>query len=186
MQGQRNKFSEPRPSRLPIRISESAAVFPSSDHPVICCKNSYVRACVLNHFSRALLFVTPWTVAHQVALSMGFPWQECCTGLPFPSPGDLPNPGIEPVSPALQADSLPSEPPGKPFTEMTPFEIVTSLSWQTFHESSGDFNLVDTSKTLSGKYKVHKFGTHKKRHMNNFLSLLLMNCLKQIIQMKHQ
>ena len=108
---------------------------------------------MLNHFSRVLLFVTPWTVAHQVALSMGFPWQECWTRLPFPSPGYLPNPGIEPVSPALQADSLPSEPPGKPFTEMTPFEIVTSSSWQTFHESSGDFNLVDTSKTLSGKYK---------------------------------
>ena len=58
--------------------------------------------------------VTPWTVAHQASLSMGFSRQEYCSGLPFPSPGDLPNPGIEPRSPALQADALPSEPPGKP------------------------------------------------------------------------
>jgi hypothetical protein len=45
---------------------------------------------------------------------MGFSRQECWSGLPFPSPGDLPEPGIEPGSPALQADALPSEPPGKP------------------------------------------------------------------------
>ena len=53
---------------------------------------------------------TLWTVAHQTALSMGFSRQEYW---PFPSPGDLPNPGIEPGSPAFQADSLPFEPPGK-------------------------------------------------------------------------
>ena len=50
---------------------------------------------------------TPWTVAHQAPLSMGFSRQEYLSGLPFPSPGDLPNPGIEPRSPTLQADSLP-------------------------------------------------------------------------------
>ena len=55
------------------------------------------------------LFVTPWTVAHQAPPSM----QECWSGLPFPSPGDLPDSGIEPGSPALRADTLPSEPPGK-------------------------------------------------------------------------
>ena len=60
------------------------------------------------------LFVTPWTVAYHVPLSMGFPGQEYWSGLPFPSPGDLPDPGIEPRSPVLQMDSLPSEPPGKP------------------------------------------------------------------------
>ena len=58
------------------------------------------------------LFVTPWTVAYHVPLSMGFPGQEYWSGLPFPSPGDLPDPGIEPRSPVLQMDSLPSEPPG--------------------------------------------------------------------------
>ena len=57
---------------------------------------------------------TLWTVAHQTSLSMGFPRQEYRSGLPFPPPGDLPDPVIEPRSPALQADSLPTEPPGKP------------------------------------------------------------------------
>ena len=60
------------------------------------------------------LFATPWTVAHQAPPSMGFSRQEHWSGLPFPSPGDLPDPGIEPRSPALQADTLSSEPPGKP------------------------------------------------------------------------
>ena len=64
--------------------------------------------------SRVLLFLTPWTVAHQAPLSMGFPRQEYWSGLPFSSPGDLPDPGVKPTSPALQADSLPSELPGKP------------------------------------------------------------------------
>ena len=58
-------------------------------------------------------FVTPWTVAHQAPLSMEFPRQESWSGMPFPSPRDLPDPGIEPGPPELQADSLPSEPPGK-------------------------------------------------------------------------
>ena len=53
--------------------------------------------------------VTPWTVAHQAPLSVGFSRQEYWSGLPFPSPGDLPNPGIEPGPPALQADFLPPE-----------------------------------------------------------------------------
>jgi len=52
---------------------------------------------------------TPWTVACQASLPMDFSRQEYWSGLPFPSPGDLPSPGIEPRSPALQADSLPSE-----------------------------------------------------------------------------
>ena len=57
--------------------------------------------------------MTSWTVARQAPLSVGFPRQEYWSGLPFPSPGDLPDPGIEPRSPALWADSLPFEPPGK-------------------------------------------------------------------------
>ena len=56
------------------------------------------------------LFATPWAVAYQAPPSMGFSRQECWSGLPFSSPGDLPDPGIEPGSPALQADALPSEP----------------------------------------------------------------------------
>ena len=58
---------------------------------------------------------TPWTVAREAPLSMEFPRQEYRSGLPLRSPRDLPNPGTEPGSPALQADSLPSESPGKPF-----------------------------------------------------------------------
>ena len=73
---------------------------------------------VLSHFRHVGLFVTPWTVACQTPLSMGFSRQEYWNGLSFPSPGDLPNPGIEPASPvahALQKDSLlTTEPPGKP------------------------------------------------------------------------
>ena len=60
------------------------------------------------------LFVTPWTVAYQAPLSMRFPRQEYWSELSFFSPGDLPDAGVEPGSPALQVDSLPSEPPGKP------------------------------------------------------------------------
>ena len=60
--------------------------------------------------SRVQLFATPWTVARQAPQSMGFSRQEYWNGLPFPSLGDLPIPGIEPGSPALQVDSLPSEP----------------------------------------------------------------------------
>ena len=60
------------------------------------------------------LFATLWTVAYQAPLSMGFSRQEYWSGLPFPSPGGFPNPGIEPRSPTLQTDALTSEPPGKP------------------------------------------------------------------------
>ena len=64
--------------------------------------------------SLSRVFATLWTIARQAPLSMGFSRQEYWSGLPFPSPGDLPNPRIEPGSPALQADSLSSEPLGKP------------------------------------------------------------------------
>ena len=74
---------------------------------------SPVYACMLSRFSRVQLFATPWTVTCQAPPSMEFFRQEYCHGLPFPSPEDLPNPGVEPRSPALQADSLPSEPQGK-------------------------------------------------------------------------
>ena len=63
--------------------------------------------------SDSQLFATPWTVVSQTPLSMGVSRQKHWSGLPFPSPGDLPDPGIEPGSAAFQADSLLSEPPGK-------------------------------------------------------------------------
>ena len=64
--------------------------------------------------SRVRLFATPWTVAYEDPQSMEFSRQEYWSGFPFPSPGDLPDPGIEPGSPALSADALPSELLGKP------------------------------------------------------------------------
>ena len=64
--------------------------------------------------SHVRLSETPWTVAYQALPSMGFSRQEYWSGVPLPSPGDLSNSKIEPGSPALQADALPSKPPGKP------------------------------------------------------------------------
>ena len=84
--------------------------FTSIHHLVF--KTMCAWVCVLSHFR---LFVTPWTV------SMGFSWQKYWSGLPFPPPGDLLDPGIKPespVSPALQADSLPTEPLGRPETNI--------------------------------------------------------------------
>ena len=83
---------------------------------------------------------SPWTVALQASLSMAFSRQEYWSGLPFPSPGDFPNRGIKPGSPALQADSLPSVPPGKPSgmvisrmsgTVIKPKSVFLEISKQT-------------------------------------------------------
>ena len=63
-------------------------------------------------------FATPWAAAFQVPLSTGFFWQEYQTGLPFPPPGDLPDPGTETVSPALAGGFFTAEPPGKPLLEL--------------------------------------------------------------------
>ena len=71
--------------------------------------------CMCWLLSHVRLFVTPWTVAHQTSLSTELSRQEYCSGFPRSPPGDLPDPGTEPVSPALQADSLPSKLPTKPF-----------------------------------------------------------------------
>ena len=74
--------------------------------------------------SRVQLFATPWTVAYQAPQSIEFSRQEYWSGLPVPSPGHLPNPGIELRSPALQADALPSEPPGKPIYDKPTANIL--------------------------------------------------------------
>ena len=81
------------------------------EHEFFFCYKIKVKVKSLSH---ARLFVTPWTVAYQAPLSIGFPRQESWSEWSLPSPGDLPNPGVKPRSPALQADSLLSEPPGKP------------------------------------------------------------------------
>ena len=66
---------------------------------------------MLSHFSHVWLLATLWTVARQAPLSLGFSRQECWSGFPFPSPGDLPDPGIEPTFPALAGRFFPTEPP---------------------------------------------------------------------------
>ena len=81
-----------------------------------------------------LTLATPWTVACQAPVSMGFSRQEYWSGLPFSSPGDLPDPGIKPRTPALQADCLPTELRGKPiftyvFSEAHPFFIWDLSFW---------------------------------------------------------
>ena len=77
----------------------------------------------VSHSAVSYSFVTPWTIAQQAPLSMGFSRQEYWSGLPFPSPGDLPNSGLKPRSPALQADSLPAEPQGKPINKHISIQI---------------------------------------------------------------
>ena len=72
----------------------------------------------------SIYLATPWTVARQAFLSMEFPRQEYWSWLLFPSPGDLPDPGVKSHSPALQADSLPSEQPGKLFLQWIVIEIL--------------------------------------------------------------
>ena len=93
------------------RLSEAWSLLPRDVHTRVCvCACVCVCVCVCEVW----LFATPWTVAHQAPLSMGFSRQEHCSGSPCPPPGDLPDPGIEPGPPALQAGSSQSEPPGAP------------------------------------------------------------------------
>ena len=75
-------------------------------------------------------------VAYQVPPSMGFSWQECWSGLPFPSPGDLPDPGIEPGSPALEADALPWE----PRAGQKALRFFCKILWRNSNELFGQLN----------------------------------------------
>ena len=87
----------------------SAYLYPAAQKPALLqfyCGSLVAKSC--------LTLVTPWTVAHQTSPSVGFSQQEYWSGLPCPPPGDPPHPGIELWSPALQADSLPTELQGKP------------------------------------------------------------------------
>ena len=81
--------------------------------------NSHIFVVVAQSQSFAGSFATPWTIAHKVPLSLGFPRQECWSGLPFHSPEDLPNPGIKLTSSALAGGFLTTEPPAKPANTST-------------------------------------------------------------------
>ena len=81
----------------------------------VCARTQLLRVCVCAQLLSCVpFFAAPWTAACQAPLSMEFSRQEHWSGLSFPPPRDLPDPGTEPASPALQVDSLPPEPPGKP------------------------------------------------------------------------
>ena len=101
----------------------------------------YPTELLLPLFSHSVVsdsFATPWTRAYQAPLSMGFSRQEYRSGLPFPSPGDLPIPGIKSTSPALEADFFTAEPPGKPPT-MLPTFYLFSVSCSQLYFSNCDF-----------------------------------------------
>ena len=98
-------------------------------------KNTEIKGMRAQLLSCVWLFVIPWTIDSQAPLSMGFPKQESWSGLPFPSPGDLPNPGIKPGAPAFQAESLPLSHQGSPEKKdirtqisFTPLRILTAVS----------------------------------------------------------
>ena len=99
-------------SLIPHLIIKTFKFYIINRHIFICIQ--YLYAYVLNHFSCVQLFATLWTEALQTPLSMRLSRQEYWNELPCPPSGDLLDSGIKPRSPALQADSLPSEPPGKP------------------------------------------------------------------------
>ena len=94
--------------------------------------------------SHVRFLATPWSAAHQAPLPMGFPRQEYWSGVPLPSLEVLPNPRIEPRSPALQADSLPSEPLGKPQAIVKGWhksEVIWILGGNVFRWQNKDFGM---------------------------------------------
>ena len=94
---------------------------------VCVCECVCVRTCVLSCFIHVKLFATLWTIAFQVPLSMGFPRQEFLSGLPFPSPGYLPDPGIKSMSPALQVDFCPLSHLGNPILQVPSFNYYSAV-----------------------------------------------------------
>ena len=126
-------------------------VFPS----VLCCA-------VLSHFSCVQLFATPWTIAHQTLLSMDFFRQDYWSGLPFPSPGDLPNPGIEhasPMSPALAGGFFTTSAWEVTFWDVVYFFLVCPILF-TSYLSGILHNFLSTGGTLfclSALVVIHKY-----------------------------
>ena len=116
----------------------------------------------MKSLSHVRLFATQWTVAYQASPSMGFYRQEYWCGLPLPSPGDLPDPGIEPGCPALEADTLTSEQPGKPcilnipFAKYFPENIIAFSATISHHSLSSKECLIDFSRkgNFTGRIQV--------------------------------
>ena len=111
--------------------------------------------------------MTPWTVAHQAPQSIGFSRQEYWSGLPFPSPGDLPDPGIEPGSPALEADSLTSEPLTYMFEQHFSLYLTCLLQIQFLSELQLWYFFFQY-RSMKGKFRFHPV----------FISNFLLNAIK--------
>ena len=140
--------------------------------------------------SRVRFFATPWTVAYQASPSMGFSRQEYWSGLPFPSPGDFPDPGIKPGSLALEADALTSEPPGKPkYSKSHTVLIIESWDgqWIPRHRTKVTNNvkknkLLHQNSVREGYYKwtsVLEWEVSFKNHFN--FKILILNWLTTYI-----
>ena len=118
-----------------------------------------IKGAVVHHTMELLLFccsivsnfsVTPWTTPYQSPLSMGFPRQEYWSGLSFPSPEGLPNPGIEPVSPALAGGSFTPESPGKPYHGILPSNKSEYLTYTCLNEVLEKY--IQGKKAISKEY----------------------------------
>ena len=121
----------PHPIRSMMwRMAHEALPRPQISQPSWLSIHYTFTICVLSHFSRVRLCATPWTLAHQAPLSMGFSRQEHWSGLPCPPPGDLPNPGIQPTSPALQADSLLLSHRGSPHLHYLCLKVVSFFPFE--------------------------------------------------------
>ena len=118
--------------------------------------------------SHVQLFASPWTIAQQIPLSTGFSRQEYCSGLPFPTPGDLPHPEIEPTSRALAGEFFTTAPPGKPSSDQ---QLPRKIKWRisTKLMASEQTNDIDKShKRQSVKPGIKTLGKKRAPVRNGF------------------
>ena len=126
-------------------------------------------------------FVTSWTVANQAPLSMGFPKQEYRSGLPFPTPRDLPNPGIKPKSPALAGDVFTAQPQGKPAISV--YKACWRLGWICTYQpplfscqsTLRDIDQISSFKNISSVYFLDKTS------IRSFVSYMFYQYLKYLL-----
>ena len=150
----------------------------------MCIRSHYTYCCLVA--KSCLVFVTPWTAAHQSPLSVGFPRQENWNGLQFPSPGDLPNPGIEPASTASAGGSFTSEPAGKSisYIHTAPVNLV-NLDSKSKGGEEGCMKIGQTPREQQARSDhfrvVGKSRANKKRQNLNTKAKLRHLMLKQII-----
>ena len=136
--------------------------------------NNYV---VVQSLSRVQLSASPWTAAHRASLSMGFPRQEYWSGLPFASPGNLPNAGIKPLSPALAGRFFTAEPPGKPteFCRRKQHLSLCSQIWtmvtETYNKKIYVSKYSELSSLFHNKSSIHRNGYPLKRKLKACHSL---------------